>query len=731
MLAAAPAAAQEMRLAANEVLVEGAQVDTGVARLDSPIEAPQAVHVVGPAEIKQQAITTLDQAVRMVPGITANTGEGGGAVAGDQFRIRGFDAAGDVSTDGLRDFGVYTRDSFNVESVQVYLGPSGQNFGRGSFGGAINTTSKVAKAGDFIAGDVSVGSAELARGTFDMNREIGEHTAVRFNLMGHSSGLADIDEVESQRWGAAASLALGLGTPLTATLSYFHQSDDRVPYYGVPVAIPTGETIARPLPVDRSNFYGTSLDRDNTDADVITARLAWDASDALKVYNDTRIGVFNREFMAVAPSCSNAAASGSALAQTCLTNFFDGDPVTVPLVNRGGQNGPYYLDQWGAQNITTLEVTHDLGGMKNQFTSGLDMAFEYAKRTNYNSRSPGTLRPAANAYDPDPAWTNPLFSRVTGRETDNSNVALFASDRLWFTEAFSVLAGVRWDRYQITGDSITYATITNVNTAGVLTSTYAALATPTVTTDKYKDDLFSPRISAIWEPAENTMLYASWARSAQPPTGSASAGTGTPVTANLTALDPTTAETFEIGGRMRILGGATGSISIFTTERDNAKETDSTGAVLASGDQQRVNGVELGISGSITDKWTVEASYTFLDTETLEASNLAAAAKGKEIPFAAPHSATLWTTYTPIRPLTLGFGARYTDKVWLNNTETAQAPEYVSIDAMVSYAFSPQLRVQLNATNLANRDENYDQVVGGRATHAPGRAFQLALGYAF
>ena len=104
-------------------------------------DTPQAVNVIDSATMKQQAVTTLGDALRNVPGITIAIGEGG-TLAGDQFKIRGFDAKDDVYLDGLRDFGAYTRDSFNYEEVQVLKGPSGLMFGRGTTGGAINTISK-------------------------------------------------------------------------------------------------------------------------------------------------------------------------------------------------------------------------------------------------------------------------------------------------------------------------------------------------------------------------------------------------------------------------------------------------------------------------------------------------------------------------------------------------------------------------------------------------------------
>lgn len=55
-------------------------------------------------------------------------------MAGDQFLIRGFAAQNDIYENGLRDFGVYTRDSFDYENVAVIKGPSSQVFGNGTTG---------------------------------------------------------------------------------------------------------------------------------------------------------------------------------------------------------------------------------------------------------------------------------------------------------------------------------------------------------------------------------------------------------------------------------------------------------------------------------------------------------------------------------------------------------------------------------------------------------------------
>lgn len=106
---------------------------TGIGRLPGTVQdTPQAVQVITGETLRQQGVTSLDQALRNVPGVTVAIGEGNGGLNGDQFRIRGFDAKGDMYLDGLRDFGTYVRDSFNYEQVEVFKGPSSESFGFGS-----------------------------------------------------------------------------------------------------------------------------------------------------------------------------------------------------------------------------------------------------------------------------------------------------------------------------------------------------------------------------------------------------------------------------------------------------------------------------------------------------------------------------------------------------------------------------------------------------------------------
>ncbi len=88
---------------------------------DTALNTPQSATVVSSELIASQGATRLEDALRNVPGITLNAGEG--AARGDTVNIRGFSAFNDFFIDGIRDAAVYTRDIFDADSVEVLEGP--------------------------------------------------------------------------------------------------------------------------------------------------------------------------------------------------------------------------------------------------------------------------------------------------------------------------------------------------------------------------------------------------------------------------------------------------------------------------------------------------------------------------------------------------------------------------------------------------------------------------------
>jgi catecholate siderophore receptor len=764
--------------------------DTGLSVLQSTVQdTPQAISIITADQLKKQGINTLEGALRNVPGITIAIGEGG-TLSGDQFKIRGFDAKDDVYVDGLRDFGAYTRDSFNYEEVQVLKGPSGAMFGRGTTGGAINTLSKQPKLDDFTSLDAYVGNGDYYRALADINHRLGAASAVRLTLMGNNTGVVDRDDIYSRRWGAAVTAGFGLGTDTGLTLSLLHQHDHQRPDYGMVIVQRPGDVIARPateydVGVSRSNFLGFRNDVDRSDTDMLTVRLSHLVNDKVALTSDTRYAIYSRYFQYTTLDQCNAA---------CTTALFDGDPATEPAGGIGGQ-GPYDNDAWGLQNISTARFDYDVGPLKNQLIAGVDLSrqsndkqfFVYTLPTGVSTRPaiphffvhPNPVFPAGyavlravpgqNITCPANAAINcstrvngvSVFTNTLGTAVEQSrgvatDAGVFLTDRLWLTPAVSVIGSYRFDRY-----------------AAELSSTFFNNTSSNL---KVKPNLKSPRASLVWEPDADQTYYLSWGRS-QTPQGTSVVGAAAAFTVTTKDLAPENSEIYEAGAKFRIPGtmlAATGSL--FDIKKDNALQTDpATGFLLAqSGERQEVKGFELGLLGRVTDAWTVSAGYAYLDAKikesfascavptattgtpggivcpvgvTVATPVLNTVAVGQQVTFVPKHSATFFTTYdlgTWVDGLSvggdviyqsklfLGYAARsvsFADRSNLTALKLAEAPANVTIDAYVSLKRGPY-RFAINGYNLADR-LNYTQTFGTRATPAPGRTIIFSVGASF
>ena len=763
--------------------------DTGLSVLQSTVQdTPQAVNVVTNAQLKAQGINTLEGALRNVPGITIAIGEGG-TLSGDQFKIRGFDAKDDVYVDGLRDFGAYTRDSFNYEEVQVLKGPSGAMFGRGATGGAINTISKSPKLDDFVSVDAYAGSGDYDRALGDINHRFGQTTAARLTLMDTSTAVVDRDHIYNRRWGAALTVATGLGTDTTASLSYLHQHSRGRPDYGLVIVQKPGDIIARPaseygVGVERSTFTGYLNDVDRNDADIVTVRLSHRVNEKVSLTSDFRYGAYSRYFQySTLDQCAAA----------CTTALFDNNPATEANGGNGGQ-GPYDMDAWGVQNITTARIDYDLGRLKNQLIVGADLSqqsnaktiFAYALPVGFATR-PAIPRPLVDPNPNFPAgyfvfratpgsnincagtgncttqvngvtvFTNTAATATEYSEGEATDAGIFLTDRLWLTDQLSVIGSYRVDAYK--------ANLTSLLFNGATTAI------------KVKPTLKSPRVSVVFEPASDQTFYVSWGKS-QTPQGTSIVGAGAALAVTTKDLQPENSEIWEAGAKVAIPTTRLAfTASIFDIKKDNALQTDpATGFLQAqSGERQEVKGVELGLTGRITDAWTVTAGYAYLDARIKESfANCAVAAAnatgtptglacplgaaaafpvlnqiavGQQVAFVPKTSASLFTTYdlaALVKGLSIGgdvtyqsktpvgYTARsvsYTDRATQTALRISEVPDNVTLDAYVAYQ-TGRYRFAINAYNLADR-LNYTQVFGNRAVPSAGRTIILSVGASF
>ena len=185
-------------------------------------DIPQTIAVVPRAVIEAQGATTLSEALRNVPGITLQAGEGGGAsnTAGDMFNLRGFNAANSLFVDGVRDDGLVSRDVFNLEQVEVFMGPTSSDVGRTTAAGYVNMQTKVPHVGSDYSAAIGYGNGEQARLTVDANMALPpgqasgwlSRSAVRLNALWQDGGVRGRDIVSNSVKAVAPTVALGLDT---------------------------------------------------------------------------------------------------------------------------------------------------------------------------------------------------------------------------------------------------------------------------------------------------------------------------------------------------------------------------------------------------------------------------------------------------------------------------------------------------------------------------------------
>lgn len=689
------------------------------------VNTPRSVTVVPQQVLKDTAATSLQDALRTVPGITFGAGEGGNP-QGDRPFIRGFDAQSDTYLDGVRDTGAQSREVFAVENIEVSKGPNSAMGGRGAAGGSINLVSKKAHLGNSLDGGFTWGSDQTQRYTLDGNYQFSDTAAGRLNLMSHESNVAGRDKVNYDRWGIAPSLAFGLGTDTRVFLDYYHLESDDLPDSGIPYgySMGTAHTAAHPdKPVnggDSSNFYGlTDRDFRKSRVDTATFAIEHDLNDSLTLKNTFRHGTSMQDYILTQPDDSQGNVRSGTVWRRANTRVSNTDTTT---------------------NQTDLYGEFLLGGFKNNFSAGIELSDESSSKSGYtvsnnanikcNVPQPAGVCTSLSNPTPDDAYAGTISRNYAGTDTEGTTRAIYFADTLELTPQWQVNMGLRYDHFETQAKT--------KNTAR--TTTFKAEDT---------SEFVTGQLGLVWKPQDNGSVYISYATSATPVGSTLDNGaetnpfpttSGTP-TSIVSDMKPEETVNYEIGTKWDLFNerlALTGAI--FRTEKENTRVLSSNYTYENAG-KTRVDGLELTASGKLTDKWQVFAGYSYLDSTIVDpgasgdrsgkVSSLANPAKGNELPNTPKNSFSLWTTYNLTQKLTIGGGAFYVDKVWGDNNNSLYVPSYTRYDAMASYKLTKNVDLQLNVQNLTDKTY-YDKAYAAHfANQAAGRTALMSANFHF
>ncbi len=714
---------------------EDAEPTNKVDEMSSPkftqplLDTPQTIAIISSAVLQQQQQTTLSQALRNTPGVTFLLGENGNTATGDSIFMRGFDTQGSIFIDGIRDLGTISRDTFNTEQVEIAKGPSGPDNGRGAASGYINMATKVPVADNFSRSTLSYGTGEQGRITGDFNHSFdGTGAAFRLNVMGQDGGVAGRDHVENSSWAIAPSLALGLGSATRAYFYLLHTEQDNRPDGGLPTigmkgfyngAFAPGGANAnvRPAKVDRENYYGALSDFDDVEGTMFTARIEHDLSENVQLRNSSRYGKSEQRYVLTGVNTLTATSPDPSAWTISRSRQVKAQENTV------------------LTNQTNLTAAFKTGGVEHSLTSGLE--FIYEKQYNPTYVGQGTMAPVgaaaganlANLYAPNPR--DPITGLGLARngvytEGDTLTFGAYVFDTISFAERWEITGGVRIDDYDTGFQSAMLSTDTTHPTLPIGTLVPTELESA--------DTLFAYKLGVLFKPLPNGSVYLSYATSQLPPGGTnftlSTAESGN-AALNNPNVDPQEATNLELGTKWELNDGRLAvTAALFRSENENdLVQNDPTdpSAVQQLG-KKRVQGIELGVVGQITDAWQISAGIAKMDTEVIEGT---AAQAGAQINWSPELTFTSWTTYQLPFGLTIGGGVRYVDTVFRQVTTSPAAnmpaaPDYWVIDAMIGYDINERFSVQLNGYNLA--DELYvASLNNGGSRFSPGLARSALL----
>jgi catecholate siderophore receptor len=527
-----------------------------------------------------------------------------------------------------------TRESFAIEQLEITKGPNSSFAGRGSSGGSVNAVTKQATLDyDFSHASVGFGTDSYQRHTADINKALTDNWAVRINALWADQDVPDRSPAGRERKGLAISSLLEVNKDLSVTLDYYGLRASN-PHYDAGGWL-TGVAGSR-VPGKVMPPHAQDGDFMKSDTDTGTLRIKWNIAPTLSLDSRTRFGKTKNAYAFSTANYSTTAHAGS----NAGTNPATTGAVVIDEVHSRWQDVNYFAHQ------DSLRWDTDLGnGRKNELVATLEYSNHRVDQGGYlaTNANAGNCKTSAGTgantaycittFGPDGSIT-PLANissikgvswRKNGQNFDWNIKTLAASvmDTMDFTERFTGFVGVRADRI------IKFNVKTLNATTGAVTNNY-----------EYDKTLTNYWGGLSYKLPKDGLVYIGYGtgqdiNGGEPDSGTNSSYGGlvtTTLDGNLNSK-PETTKNIEIGTKWNLLDQKLlFTAAMFRTEKSDVME----GISATEGEQvgtlntgaYRVQGVEFGLVGNVTEKLTVQAGAAFMKSKITKASRSLASNTG-------------------------------------------------------------------------------------------------------
>lgn len=623
-------------------------------------EIPQTVNVIPAQVIRDQAPRNLDDALANVSGITQGNTLGS---TQDSVMTRGFgdNRNGSIMRDGMP---VIQGRGLNatVDRVEVLKGPASLLYGIQDPGGVVNMVSKKPELEQYNAlnlrGSTYGNGKNGSGGGLDSTGALGDSGFAYRMVLDHD------DEDYWRNYGVqretlvAPSLAW-FGDNTKLLFAYEHR-EFLTPFDRGTVIDPRDN---HPLDISR----GRRLDEPFNDMEGRSDLYHFEADHQLNDNWSAHLGYsWNRETY----DASQVRVTAIDTTNGTLTRSMDGTHNAIST------------DRFATASV---EGRVDVAGMQHDLVLGIDDEYRKIYRADLiRQKSLSTF-----------SYINPVY----GREVEGTTVSpadsaqtdllrsdsMFLQDSIHLNEQWILVGGARFQAYdQYAGKGVPFQANTDSN-----------------------GQKWVPRAGLVYRYTDALSFYGSYTESFKPNS------TIAPLSGSSTVLDgsiaPEEAKSWEVGAKLDLPGRVTGNIALFDIKKRNVLVANSEGPVTlysAAGEVQS-RGLEMDLSGQLSDRWSMIGSYAYTDAEVTEDPTY----KGKKLQNVAKNSGSLSAVYdfgniVGGDQLRVGAGARYVGERAGNAVNDFDLPSYTVADAFATYDTKVKgqtVKFQLNVKNLFDR----------------------------
>ena len=650
-------------------------------KTDTPLkETPQSISVVTADRMKDQGVTTVQEAFRYVPGVMS--GAYGPDSRVDSITIRGSNP--DMYLDGMRTtnswFNYQRIDPYALERAEVLRGPASVLYGSTTTAGLVNLVSKRPREQELHEIGVQYGSFNRKQIQTDHTGKLTADGQFLYRFIGVARDSDyQTDYVKDDRVLLMPAITWRPTTQTDWTIIANYQKDKTgsstsfLPHSGTIFSNPNGQ-----IPINR--FVGDpDFDLYQTETKSISSLFEHRFSDAIKVAHNMRYqdvkGIYNTAYVDAFTNPAN------------------------PYVNAGRSQVNRHVESWLTHRKTftsdsNAEFKFETGPVSHKLLFGFD--YRRMKETGeygyvFDGSAFDLYSPTYTAVPrPTMAATSPLMQQQAG---------VYVQDQTRWGGLIGVF-GLRHDSAESAIDGA----------------------------ESRVDKAWTGRAGLMYELPHGVTPYVSYAQSFNPESGTSLYGNSRCVDSANGLCKPVLGEQYEVGVKYGPSRDLAVNVALFDITQKNRVTSNPNGAGSVQAGKARIRGGEIEVLATVAHNLDLIGAYTYLDAKIEEGDNA-----GKHIETVPEHMASLWGKYRfalgGLQGFTVGAGVRYTGPVW-DGADTIQTPGYTLYDAMVSWE-DKDWRFQVNGTNLADKVYFTACLTRGDCFYGSGRTVMAQLTYKF